>query len=71
MYGNVVSLRHDITKLGENIQKEEVTGSELGNAMYNILNPQNLEQLAKDKGLVKDKNPEYMQISENQGITKI
>lgn len=71
MYGNTVELKHDVAKLQEDIQREEARSSELKNSIYAILSPNNLENLAKERGLVKDRDPEYMQVQENQGITRI
>lgn len=65
MYNAIVDLNHNINLAGDKINKMEVTNAELKNKMYGLLDPRLLENLATANGLVKDKGPQYFQVSLN------
>ncbi len=60
MYGIVVGLHHDINKLQENLQKEELSKSKLQNQIFQITDVSNLERNAIQIGLIKEQNPQYL-----------
>lgn len=61
VYNSTVDLSHNITVLESRIQKEEVASADLKNQLYSALDPVKLEEIAKAKGLVKDKDPQYLE----------
>ena len=65
VYNSTVDLSHNITVLEVRIQKGEVASAELKNELYSALDPIKLEEMAKAKGLVKDKDPQYLEANYN------
>lgn len=63
-YVNLVGLRHDLTAMHDNIETMKVENAELKNQYYQLTSNDNLERLAAEMGLVKDKNPQWVLASQ-------
>lgn len=63
LYAKKVSLEHDILSYTESIQYNEVLNAELKNELFKIMDPQALEIIAAEKGLIKDLNPQWVFVS--------
>ena len=59
VYLQTVSLRHDLVKTREHLENMKVDNAELKNNYYNLVDAGSLEALAKERGLIKDKNPQW------------
>lgn len=63
IYGVLVGLRHDINLLQKDFQEEELARTKLQNQIYKITDVTNLESKALQLGLIKEHNPQYLNIS--------
>lgn len=59
-YSQTVSLKHDIIQLSSEIEEMRLMSAELKNDLYKITDQKNLDALAKELGLVQDKNPKWV-----------
>jgi len=59
IYSKTVSLKHDIEKTKVQLNELRVQNAELKNDFYSALDSRKLEELAKEKGLIYDKNPQW------------
>lgn len=59
IYSKTVSLKHDIEKVEAQLNELRVQNAELKNDFYSALDSRKLEELAKEKGLIYDKNPQW------------
>jgi len=66
LYNQNVNLRHAISESQKNFQEQNTLNAEYKNKYYQIFNNRNMEAIAKQKGLVPDKNPIYL---ENKALT--
>ena len=62
-YANTVNLQQTINHQTGKEQELELTNAELKNKLYQLLDLQNLSVLAKERGLIKIKNPGYLEIN--------
>jgi hypothetical protein len=65
IYNSIVDLNHNVKIMTDRINKTEVVGADLKNKKYELLDPRTLEALALKDGLIKDKGPQYFQITLN------
>ena len=63
-YLSLVGLRHDIQNTREGLEELKVANAELKNAYYTFTSNENLEQLAAQLGLVKDRTPQWALVSQ-------
>lgn len=63
IYNSIVNLNHNVKIVTDQINKAEVANADLKNKKYELLDPRTLEALAQRDGLVKDKGPQYFQIT--------
>ncbi len=60
-YNRNVGLKHVVNENRQEIQKQRVMNADYKNQFYQILDSQKIESLAKEKRLIPDKNPEYLE----------
>jgi len=60
MYSKMVGLQHEILSLEEIIKTERVVRAELQNTLFTMTNPQKIDIIAAEKGLIEDKNPKWV-----------
>jgi cell division protein FtsL len=60
IYSKTVGLKHEIATLGSRINSEKTDNAELKNVIFKMTDPQILETIAEEKGLVEDKNPQWV-----------
>lgn len=63
-YLSLVDLRHDIDNTREGLEELKVANAELKNTYYTFTSNENLEQLALQLGLVKDRTPQWVLASQ-------
>jgi len=63
MYSNLVSLRHSVQALEEDIAHARVTNAELKNEVYQIVDQNASASFLQSQGLVLDSNPHYVESS--------
>lgn len=63
-YLSLVGLRHDIAKTRESLEELKVANAELKNSYYTFTSNENLEKLAVELGLVKDRAPQWVLASQ-------
>ena len=61
-YNHLVSLRHEIGVLEKEIISLQAKDSDLKNKLYALISPAKLELMGRQKGLVIEKNPDYLNI---------
>lgn len=59
VYSKTVSLKYDASKLEKNLESLRVENAELKNDLYQLVDLKKLENLAKEKGMIQDKNPQW------------
>ena len=59
VYMQTVNLRHDLANAKNHLEEIKVVNAELKDAYYNLVDADNLERLAAERGLIKDKNPQW------------
>ncbi|OGE84091.1 MAG: hypothetical protein A3B23_02465 [Candidatus Colwellbacteria bacterium RIFCSPLOWO2_01_FULL_48_10] len=59
-YAQMVNLQHDAGVLSARAGELRVENAELKNDFYAITDQKNLDRLAKERGLVQDKNPKWV-----------
>lgn len=60
VYSQTVDLKHEMAAVSERIGELSVENAELRNSFYAMTDQKNLNRLAKDIGLVQDKNPKWV-----------
>lgn len=66
LYNQNVGLRHAVSENQKKFQEQSALNAEYKNKYYQILNNRNIETVARQKGLIPDKNPAYL---ENRALT--
>ena len=59
VYIETVNLNHNIAKAKNDIENIKVENADLKDRYYGLVDADNLEKLAAERGLVKDKNPQW------------
>ena len=59
VYLQTVNLSHDLTKAKHRLEEVKVENADLKNEYYSLVDADNLEALAKERGFIKDKNPQW------------
>lgn len=60
VYLNTVSLKHDLSKKRQSLERLKVENAELKSRFYGLVDAGNMEQVAVELGLVQDKNPQWL-----------
>ncbi len=63
IYLQTVSLRHDLEVNKSNLEKLRLQNAELKNKFFQLVDSDNLEALAKARGLIQEKNPQWVSAS--------
>ncbi|MFH1694669.1 MAG: hypothetical protein ABH880_02870 [Patescibacteria group bacterium] len=63
-YLSLVGVKHDLSKTRLALEDLKVGNAELKNDYYQLTSAENLEALASEMGLVKDKNPGWVLASQ-------
>jgi len=64
VYLQTVNVRHDLASSKERLEEMKVENAELKDRYYGLVDADNLEKLAEERGLVKDKNPQWAFVSQ-------
>jgi cell division protein FtsL len=62
VYNRLVNADHDIQDLGEQVRNSQTANAELKEEIYGIFSSDALDALATDRSLVRERNPEYLEI---------
>ncbi len=60
-YNQNVNLEHAINKISKELQSERTANADFKNHFYQVLNSKNVEAVARQSGLVSEKNPVYLE----------
>lgn len=63
-YVSMIGLRHDLASMRDGVDELKIANAEIKNAYYQLLSTDNLERVAAERGLVKDKNPGWVLASQ-------
>src|SRR5688572_26017898 len=63
-YSQTVNLKHDTITLGSKIDALRLENAELKNKFYGMTGKGSFDSLAKQRGLVEDKNPKWVFVSQ-------
>lgn len=64
VYLQTVGLRHDLEIHKAELEKMHLENAEIKNKFFQLVDSDNLEKLAKEKGLVQEKNPQWASVSQ-------
>ena len=59
VYLQTVNLSHDLASAKVRLEEVKVENADLKNEYYSLVDADNLEALAKERGFIKDKNPQW------------
>lgn len=59
-YSHVAGLKHDISRLENEVEQSRSVNADLKNNLFRITDPQSLEAIAAEKGLIEDRNPRWV-----------
>lgn len=59
LYLHTVGLRHDVARARATLEERAVENAELKNQYYAVVDAENLLELAKERGFVQDRNPQW------------
>lgn len=62
LYARSVNLNHGMSQVQKTLEKLETENSELKDKIFAVLDRSRLEKIAAERGLIKEKNPQYFQI---------
>ena len=60
IYSQTVNLKHDIIGLSSELEALKLNNAELKNDFYKLTDQKVLEAVAKERGLIQDKNPKWV-----------
>lgn len=60
VYSGTVDIKHEISEVSKNIEQMRADNADLKNEFYSITDQENLDLLAKERGLIKDKSPKWV-----------
>ncbi len=63
LYNQTVNLDHAIAGMTDNIQKLQAANADLKSRTVALLTGQDFEALAAEKGLVQERNPQYLELT--------
>jgi len=64
VYLQTVNLKHDLVNAKNHLEEMKVQNAELKDRYYGLVDADNLEELALERGLIKDKNPQWAFVSQ-------
>lgn len=63
LYARFVNLNHSIAEARRALEKIQTENAELKDRIFALLDQGRLESLAAERGLIKEKNPQYLRVS--------
>jgi cell division protein FtsL len=60
IYSKTVDFKHEIASHKNSLEEEKIANAELQNILFKMTDPQMIESIAEEKGLVEDKNPQWV-----------
>ena len=64
VYSGTVNLRHEASVTLDKVNLARVANAELKNEYFALMDQKNLDKLAKERGLIKDKSPKWVFVSQ-------
>jgi len=64
LYNQNVNLTHNLDERKTELQSLEANNAELKEQFFALFTASNVEQFAKERGLIKEKNPRYFKVDE-------
>lgn len=61
-YNQIVNLSHELESRRQDIQKIQVQNADLKQRVYALVSFENLKKVARERNLVAEKNPRYLQM---------
>lgn len=61
LYNQTVNLEHEIKAARDEVQNIQAENAEYKDKIFNLLSAKNIESIAAERQLVKEKEPEYIQ----------
>ena len=59
VYIQTVDLRHDLVDAKQYLEETKTENADLKNEYYSLVDTNSLETLAKERGFIRDKNPQW------------
>lgn len=59
VYLQTVNLRHDLVNTKQHLEEAKVENADLKNEYYSLVDTDNLEILARERGFIRDRNPQW------------
>lgn len=60
LYNDMVNFKHGIVEVQKEVRAVQAESAELKETTFNLFNSQNLERVAAERQLVKDREPRYL-----------
>lgn len=60
IHSQTVNLKHDILGVSSELEELKLRNAELKNSFYKLTDQKILEEVAKERGLIQDKNPKWV-----------
>ena len=64
LYNQIVNLHHSVSDINSSFQKVQAANAELKGKALTLFDDVVLQKLASERGLVKEKKPEYQQVKQ-------
>ncbi|MDO8504869.1 MAG: hypothetical protein Q7S36_03380 [Candidatus Liptonbacteria bacterium] len=63
VYNQTINLKHGITDMKVEMRKIESESAGLNDRLFGIFDPKKVEEFAKERGLVKEAKPSYLEVT--------
>lgn len=61
LYSRGVDLRHNLISKNKQLEELRVLNADYKNRLYQVLNSQNISSITKERNLIPEKNPRYLE----------
>ena len=71
VYNQTVNLRHDLADSEQKLQELKVANADIKNKLYQAIDSQVLTALGEERGLMKVKSPDYIQVDGSWSVVSV
>ena len=61
LYSRGVDLKHNLVSKNKQLQELQVLNADYKNKLYQVLNSQNINSITKERNLIPEENPRYLE----------
>lgn len=63
IYNRTVEIEHGITELRKDFEQVQARNAELKDGFFKLFSNENVERVAREKHLIRDKEPQFMEVA--------